>query len=38
LACRVGTTHRYGNRRWRWTQRLGKTTDQPVEEVRDFVT
>jgi hypothetical protein len=35
---RVGAAYGNRNRRWRGTKWLGKTTDQPVEEIGEFVT
>jgi hypothetical protein len=35
---RVGATHRYRNRSRRGTKWLGKTTDEPVEEIGQLVT
>ena len=37
-ARRVGATNGYRNRHRRRTKWLGKTTDQPVEEIGEFVT
>ena len=37
-ATRVGATNGYRNRRRRRTKWLGKTTDEPVEEIGEFVT